>query len=134
MVLRKWIIPDPDPELRLTVDQIDYSKLDYDDCRWIYSSTMKKYYREFSQLEGFIAYATRLFELEELRQKQERKNKQLEKIKNMIPKTPHHSIYDSVNNERFIPITDKKSRGEFFKSFLKKPSKLSHHSESCNIH
>jgi len=62
MVLRKWIIPDPDPELRLTVDQIDYSKLDYDDCRWIYSSTMKQYHRDFSQLEGFIAYAKRLFE------------------------------------------------------------------------
>lgn len=126
MVLRNWIIPEPNPQLRLTIDQIDYSKLNYEDCRWIYSSTMKKYHRDFSQLEGFIEYSTRIFELEELRQKQQ-------KIKQIIPKTPP-SIYDPINNERFIPHKTKKVLPFKKIPFLKKHSKLSSHSDPCVIY
>ena len=38
-----WIIPDPDPKLKLTVDSIDPTTFNFDDIRWIYSSSMKKY-------------------------------------------------------------------------------------------
>jgi len=64
MVLTKWIVPEPNPDLKLSIDTIDYKKLDYEDLRWIYSSTMKKYYREFCNLKGFVQYAERIFDLE----------------------------------------------------------------------
>ena len=67
MVLTKWIVPEPNPDLKLSIDTIDYKKLDYEDLRWIYSSTMKKYYREFCNLKGFVQYAERIFDLELLR-------------------------------------------------------------------
>ena len=57
MVLTKWIVPEPNPDLKLSIDTIDYKKLDYEDLRWIYSSTMKKYYREFCNLKGFVQNA-----------------------------------------------------------------------------
>ena len=134
MVLHNWIIPEPNPQLRLTVDQIDYSKLNYEDCRWIYSSAMKIYHRDFSQLEGFIEYASRMFDLEELKRYQQRiKEQEQERIKQIIPQTPP-SIYDSINNERFIPHKTKKVLPFKNIPFLKKHSKLSHHSESCTIH
>ena len=69
MVLTKWIVPEPNPDLKLSIDTIDYKKLDYEDLRWIYSSTMKKYYREFCNLKGFVQYAERIFDLELLRRK-----------------------------------------------------------------
>ena len=69
MVLTKWIIPEPNPELKLSIDIIDYKKLDYVDLRWIYSSTMKKYHREFCNLKGFVQYAEKIFNLELLRRK-----------------------------------------------------------------
>ena len=130
MVLHQWIIPEPNPQLRLTIDQIDYSKLNFEDCRWIYSSAMKKYHRDFSQLEGFIEYASRLFDLEELKQNQKKiKEQEQKRIKQIIPQTPPY-IYDSINNERFT-----KKKFPFKKiPFLKKHSKLSIHSESCTIH
>tara|TARA_B100000780_G_C20747966_1_gene297138 strand:+ start:33 stop:413 length:381 start_codon:yes stop_codon:yes gene_type:complete len=52
MVLRTWIVPEPDPNLRLTIDLIDPSKLNYDDIYWIHSSVMKKYREEFINLPG----------------------------------------------------------------------------------
>ena len=50
MVLRTWIVPEPNPNLSLTINKIDYRKFDYEDLRWIYSSAMKKYYEEFCKL------------------------------------------------------------------------------------
>lgn len=53
MVLITWIVPEPDPNLRLTIDLIDPSKLNYDDIYWIHSPVMKKYREEFRNLPGF---------------------------------------------------------------------------------
>ena len=64
MVLRKWIVPEPNPNLSLTINKIDYRKFDYEDLRWIYSSAMKKYYEEFCKLQGFSEYAERIFHIE----------------------------------------------------------------------
>ena len=54
MVLRTWIVPEPNPSLSLSISNIDYRKLDHDDCRWIYSSAMKKYHKEFSELQNSL--------------------------------------------------------------------------------
>ena len=64
MVLRTWIVPEPNPILSLTINKIDYRKFNYEDMRWIYSSAMKKYYKEFCNLQGFSEYAERLFHIE----------------------------------------------------------------------
>lgn len=136
MVLRNWIIPEPNPQLRLTIDQIDYSKLNYEDCRWIYSSSMKKYHRDFSQLEGFIEYSTRLFDLEELRQKQQKKRKKELELQKIIPLTPppiFNTKYEPIK-ETIIPLTKNKSLPFKKIPFLKKHSKLSSHSDPCVIH
>ena len=80
MVLRTWIVPEPNPNLSLTINKIDYRKFDYEDLRWIYSSAMKKYYEEFCKLQGFSEYAERLFHIE------------LERRESIIKqqRTPHH--------------------------------------------
>ena len=67
MVLTKWIVPEPNPDLKLSIDTIDYKKLDYQDLRWIYSTKMKKYYREFCDLKGFVQYAERVFYNEDVK-------------------------------------------------------------------
>jgi len=62
MVLRNWIVPEPDPKLRLEVFDINIYTLNYEDIRYICSCTMKKYYHEFKILPGFINYANKLIE------------------------------------------------------------------------
>jgi hypothetical protein len=136
MVLRHWIIPEPNPQLRLTIDQIDYSKLNYEDCRWIYSSSMKLYHKEFSQVEGFIEYSKRLFDLEELKQYQQKKRKKELELQKIIPLTPppiFNTKYEPIK-ETIIPLTKNTSLPFKKIPFLRKHSKLSSHSENCNIH
>ena len=88
MVLQTWIVPEPNPALSLSISNIDYRKLDHDDCRWIYSSTMKKYHREFSELQGFITYAQRLFAMEDLR------------------KNNKYIIHADLNNDLSVNVVD----------------------------
>ena len=93
MVLTKWIVPEPNPDLKLSIDTIDYKKLDYEDLRWIYSSTMKKYYREFCNLKGFVQYAERVFYKEDVKS-------ELMQLRSryIIPKTPvSESVGESVS-------------------------------------
>ena len=122
MVLRTWIVPEPNPTLSLSISNIDYRKLDHDDCRWIYSSTMKKYHKEFSELQGFINYAQRLFAIDDLR----KNNKYIippYKPPIKPPMTPP-SIH---NKDKYIKLKTNKSIPFNKIPFIKK------HSDRCNI-
>ena len=122
MVLRTWIVPEPNPALSLSISNIDYRKLDHDDCRWIYSSTMKKYHKEFSELQGFINYAQRLFAIDDLR-----KNN-----KYIIPPykptiNPPMTPPIIKNKDKYIKLNTNKSIPFNKIPFIKK------HSNRCNI-
>ena len=130
MVLRTWIVPEPNPTLSLSISNIDYRKLDHDDCRWIYSSAMKKYHREFSELQGFINYAQRLFAIDDLR----KNNKYIiPPYKPTInpPMTPPMSptmTPPNINNkDKYIKLNTNKSIPFNKIPFIKK------HSNRCNI-
>jgi len=126
MVLRTWIVPEPNPALSLSISNIDYRKLDHDDCRWIYSSTMKKYHREFSELQGFINYAQRLFAIDDLR----KNNKYIiPPYKPTInpPMTPTMSPPSIHNKDKYIKLKTNKSIPFNKIPFIKK------HSDRCNI-
>ena len=58
---------EPDPNLRLTIDLIDPSKLNYDDIYWIHSPVMKKYREEFRNLPGF--YDRTMYVIREYKEK-----------------------------------------------------------------
>ena len=73
MTLTTWIVPDPDPALSLRIEDIDITTLTYEDLRFISSSTMKKYYREFTELENFQSYAKYIYEIHTI-------NKRLSKL------------------------------------------------------
>ena len=132
MVLRHWIVSEPDPLLNLSVSQIDYTKLDYEDCRWIYSSTMSAHSRDFAKLKGFIVYATNLFDQEDIkRQEQKRLEKErLEQIKQIIPSTPPSigEPFQKFNTKKSLPWLGRKI------PFLKKPATMSTISGACAIH
>ena len=126
MVLRTWIVPEPNPTLSLSISNIDYRKLDHDDCRWIYSSTMKKYHREFSELQGFINYAQRLFAIDDLR----KNNKYIiPPYKPTInpPMTPPMTPPNINNKDKYIKLNTNKSIPFNKIPFIKK------HSDRCNI-
>ena len=126
MVLRKWIVPEPNPALSLSISNIDYRKLDHDDCRWIYSSTMKKYHKEFSELQGFINYAQRLFAIDDLR----KNNKYIiPPYKSSIypPMTPPMTPPCINNKDKYIKLNTNKSIPFNKIPFIKK------HSDRCNI-
>ena len=122
MVLRTWIVPEPNPALSLSISNIDYRKLDHDDCRWIYSSTMKKYHREFSELQGFINYAQRLFAIDDLR----KNNKYI--IPPYKPTINPPMTPPGINNkDKYIKLNTNKSIPFNKIPFIKK------HSNRCNI-
>ena len=122
MVLRTWIVPEPNPALSLSISNIDYRKLDHDDCRWIYSSTMKKYHREFSELQGFINYAQRLFAIDDLR----KNNKYI--IPPYKPTINPPMTPPNINNkDKYIKLNTNKSIPFNKIPFIKK------HSNRCNI-
>ena len=99
MVLRTWIVPVPNPTLSLSISNNDYRKLDHDDCRWIYSSTMKKYHKEFSELQGFLDYAEILFNREDMKRR---------KFLILPPTPPSINIYEELpNTEEIEPNKDK---------------------------
>ena len=126
MVLRTWIVPEPNPTLSLSISNIDYRKLDHDDCRWIYSSTMKKYHKEFSELQGFINYAQRLFAIDDLR----KNNKYIiPPYKPTInpPMTPPMTPPNINNKDKYIKLNTNKSIPFNKIPFIKK------HSDRCNI-
>ena len=132
-----WIVQEPDPILALTIDKIDPAKLDYEDVRWICSSTMKQYIDEFIRLQGFIE-RYRLFkkyEQEIIRKKEKEKayhpiarSYQPEDAPSIYTKTP--TIFPK-NNEKFIEIKTQKSLPFHKIPFIKKPRKLK---EDCVIH
>ena len=127
MVLRQWIVPEPDPQLNLSVSQIDYTKLDYEDCYWIYSCKMSVHSKDFAKLKGFIDYATNLFDQEDIkRQEQER----LEQIKQILPPTPPYigEPFQKFNTKKSLPWLGRKI------PFLKKPATMSTISGPCVIH
>ena len=126
MVLRTWIVPEPNPTLSLSISNIDYRKLDHDDCRWIYSSTMKKYHKEFSELQGFINYAQRLFAIDDLR----KNNKYIippYKATINPPMTPPMTPPNINNKDKYIKLNTNKSIPFNKIPFIKK------HSNKCNI-
>jgi hypothetical protein len=126
MVLQTWIVPEPNAALSLSISNIDYRKLDHDDCRWIYSSTMKKYHKEFSELQGFINYAQRLFAMEDLR----KNNKYIippYKPSVNPPMTQPMSPPSIHNKDKYIKLNTNKSIPFNKIPFIKK------HSDRCNI-
>ena len=128
MVLQKWIVPEPNPDLTLSISNIDYRKLDYDDCRWIYSSAMKKYHKEFSELQGFINYAQRLFAMEDLR-----KNNRyiIPPYKPSVnpPMTPPMTPPGINNKDKYIKLNTNKSIPFNKIPFIKKLKR----GDACNI-
>ena len=122
MVLQTWIVPEPNPALSLSISNIDYRKLDHDDCRWIYSSTMKKYHKEFSELQGFINYAQRLFAIDDLR----KNNKYIiPPYKPTInpPMTPPMTPPGINNKDKYIKLNTIKSLPYGIIPFIKKYKK-----------
>ena len=132
-----WIVPEPDPILALTIDKIDAKKLDYEDVRWICSSTMKQYIDEFVRLQGFIE-RYRLFkkyEQEIIREKEKNyhaiaRSYQPEDVPPIYTKPPKNSE-KCIENEKYIEIKTKKSLPFHKIPFIKKPRKLK---EDCVIH
>ena len=126
MVLRTWIVPEPNPALSLSISNIDYRKLDHDDCRWIYSSAMKKYHKEFSELQGFLDYAEILFDREDMKSR---------KFLILPPTPPSINIYEELpNTEEIEPNKDKYIKLNTLKSlpygiipFIKKYKKKEPH-------
>ena len=126
MVLRTWIVPEPNPALSLSISNIDYRKLDHDDCRWIYSSAMKKYHKEFSELQGFLDYAEILFNREDMKRR---------KFLVLPPTPPSINIYEELHNtEEIEPNKDKYIKLNTLKSlpygiipFIKKYKKKEPH-------
>ena len=132
-----WIVQEPDPILALTIDKIDPAKLDYEDVRWICSSTMKQYIDEFVRLQGFIE-RYRLFkkyEQEIIRKKE--KEKEYHPIARSYQPKDAPPIYTKTptifpkNSENFIEIKTQKSLPFHKIPFIKKPRKLK---EDCVIH
>ena len=122
MVLTNWIVPEPNPELALSISNIDYRKLDHTDCKWIYSSAMKKYHREFSELQGFITFAQRLFAIDGL------KNKNRYVIPPFKPPmTPPMAPPSIHNKDKYIKLNTNKSIPFNKIPFIKKRS------DRCNI-
>ena len=125
MPIRQWIIPEPDPRLRISIKDIDIRKLNYEDIQWIYSSRMKKYTEEFMQIHGFLHRAKFL----SAEYKQPNKElliplptkELLLPLPNKYSKTPHIFPKDP---ETFIEINTKKSlpfnKIPFLKRFHKK--------------
>jgi len=106
-----FVPPEPDPTLRLTIDKIDYTKLNYDDIRWICSSTMKQYHDEFYNLPNFTKYAKEVIY----------KNSSKTYIPPPPPSPPSPpplSTPDNINFNSFKYITTKIP-------FIKKPMKTS---------
>ena len=132
MVLRQWIVPEPDPLLNLSVSQIDYTKLDYEDCRWIYSSKMRVHSKDFAELNGFIAYATNLFDQEDIKIREQNRQEQdrREQIKQILPLTPPSigEPFQKFNTKKSLPWLGRKI------PFLKKPATMSTISGPCVIH
>ena len=124
MVLRTWIVPEPNPALSLSISNIDYRKLDHDDCRWIYSSTMKKYHKEFSELQGFINYAQRLFAMEDLR-----KNNKYIIPPYKPPINPPMTPPSIHNKDKYIKLKTNKSIPFNKIPFIKKLKR----GDACNI-
>ena len=99
MVLRSWIVPVPDPKFSLSISNIDYRKLAYEDCRWIYSTKMKKYHKEFRELKGFLDYAELLFDREDMKRR---------KFLVLPPTPPSINIHEvQYNTEEIEPNKDK---------------------------
>ena len=132
MVLRQWIVPEPDPRLNLSVSQIDYTKLNYEDCYWIYSSKMRVHSKDFAKLKGFIDYATNLFDQEDIKRQEQKRLEQerLEQIKQIIPPTPPSigEPFKKFNTNKSFPWLGRKI------PFLKKPATMSTISGPCVIH
>jgi len=91
MVLTKWIVEDPDPELLLSIDRIDPLKLDFEDISWICSSVMKQYRDEFNGIPGFIDRAAYLVQRNNYR----------------LPKKKKKNIYSGVVKGYKIPTPQK---------------------------
>ncbi len=126
-----WIVQEPDPSLAITVDKIDATKLDYEDVRWICSSTMKQYIDEFVRLQGFIERYRLLkkYEAEKIREKE----KTYHAIARSYQPGDAPPIYSKTpeNSEKFIEIKTQKSLPFHKIPFIKKPQKLT---EPCVIH
>jgi hypothetical protein len=86
MTSTTWILSEPNPNLSLTINKIDPTKLDFDDIYWIYSSMMKQYIDEFNKLEGFIDIENRLIQENTIKLQKKRIYKQV--INSYKPSTP----------------------------------------------
>jgi len=132
-----WIVPEPDPSLAITVDKIDPAKLDYEDVRWICSSTMKQYIDEFARLQGFIERYRLFKKYEEEKIREKEKEKEYQPIVRAYQPNEEPPIYTKTpailpkNNGKYIEIKTKKSLPFHKIPFIKKPRKLN---EPCVIH
>ena len=135
-MLVEWIVPEPDPKLRLTLDQIDIAKLDFEDVSWICSSTMKQYRDEFNALDGFIDRTVKLIREDPTKLKGKKQGRakivrgypvrdNINYIPNPSYKTP--TVFPT-NPEQFIEINTQESRIYKKIPFLKKPR-----TSSCKV-
>lgn len=110
MVLRKWIVPDPDPSLHITFDKIDYTKFTFKDIRWIYSTDMKQYLDEFLELDGFLDYSDRISLQEKLRREKISMSKnQTQKLSPFKP-PPTISTPPIIKTPRFDKLSRQKKQ------------------------
>ena len=143
-MLVTWIVPKPDPKLRLTLDQIDVDKLDFEDIAWICSSVMKQYRDEFNALDGFLDRSVHLIRENPEKMRSKRRvvrtkvvkgypvrNKANDEIRNPSYDTSKTPTIFPNNPERFIEIDTQKSLPYNKIPFLKKSTRQ--RTRSCGI-
>jgi hypothetical protein len=133
MVLQTWIVPEPDPCLRIDVGDIDIYSLNYEDIRYICSSSMNQYYDEFRRLPNFIHQANKVIVDYETKKRQNYISPP--PIKRTLTKTPIKvSTPLEINKHKLLPVvagkTNYKKTLEQYEKYLVTRDKKS---EACII-
>lgn len=132
MVLQIWIVPEPDPRLRLEVRDIDINSLNYEDIKYICSSAMNQYYDEFIYLKDFMTVANKLIQDYETKKRENYISPP--PIKRKLSKTPIKVCTPVINKHKLQPVvagkTNYKKTLEQYEKYLVSHNKKS---EACII-
>ena len=132
MVLQTWIVPEPDPRLRIDIGDIDIYSLNYEDIRYICSSSMNQYYDEFIHLKDFMTVANKVILEYETKKRQNYISPP--PIKRTLTKTPIKVSTPVINKHKLLPVvagkTNYKKTLEQYEKYLVTRDKKS---EACII-
>ena len=135
-MLVNWIVPKPDPKLRLTLDQIDVNELGFEDIAWICSSVMKQYRDEFNALDGFLDRSVHLIRENPEKMRRKRKVVRTKVVKGYPVRNPSYDTSKTPtvfpnNPERFIELDTQKVLPYNKIPFLRIPNRQ--RTRSCGI-